>query len=393
MFSLLAFVGVAAKKRAEVFGEFVKLASGTPLVKKLARAVTFVAAEGADFLKSSRFLGANSWSQVTATLDASVAIPYLCASLFRPTSGRFSRSATTCIQILKAASTQLVIPRAYINEVASHLYAALRYPEMPEYKESLEHSQNGFVSYYYQLRAQAAKAAPETLRAFVGQFSLAARRNHATSQHAIREIMADIQPLCFSYGVKYDDITQVPIHFRRDVETGYMFRMKELHRNKTQRLIDHDVEVLSHARRAISERNEIRMCLTWDAVMIAVGRELLDCGWIVSPHEACDVVQVRTKLSVGEMSALAHGLARARERPLELGARIIDRVVQLASEQLEDWSFRNRLRQFYEDSLKRIDISGGAYNALDQDVDEFLMREGVSIEPPDIESGEISPST
>jgi len=130
------------------------------------------------------------------------------------------------------------------------------------------------------------------------------------------------------------------------------------------------------------------MCLTWDAAMIAVGHELGDCGWIVSPHEASDVVQSRLRVSEARLSALAHSLARVRERPSEFGARIVDRIVQLASEQLQDWQFRDRLTRFYSDSLKRIDLTSESYNDVDREIDAFLASEGIPSQPTDFEAAE-----
>jgi hypothetical protein len=291
------------------------------------------------------------------------------------------------MRLLKQASTRLVIPWVYINEVSSHLVRALNYPEVPEFTESLEHSRNGFVAYYHQLKATG-QPIPPTFREFVGHIAKSALRQRPTSQEAVRSVMADVQPLLNRYGLKFDDISKVPEHFRKDVETSYVFRMSQLGRTKSQNLIEHDVQVISHARRAISERGEIRMCLTWDAAMIAVGQEIGDCGWIVSPHEASDVIQTRLRVSESQLSALAHSLARVRERPSEFGARIIDRVVQLAGEQLQDWQFRDRLTRFYNESLGRIDLTSPSYSDVDREIDAFLTSEGISIQPTDLEAGE-----
>jgi hypothetical protein len=382
--NLLLSGGVPPAKLMAVIDEFVLLASEAPLVMKLTRAVTYVATEGSDLLRASRVLGAASWSQVIVTLDASVAIPYLCASLFCPTLGRFSRGCTECIRLLRQASANLVIPWVYINEVAAHLLKALDYPDVPEFEGALKHSHNGFVAHYYQLKASG-QPAPGSLREFVVQFSRSVQRPRATRQDSIRAAMAEIQPLLAYYDVNFDDISRVPAHFRKDVETTYDFRMRDLGRTKSQTLVEHDVHVMSHARRAISEWQQVRMCLTWDAAMIAVGQELGDCGWIVSPHEASDIVQARVNLSGAKLTALAHSLARVRERPSEVAARIVDRVVHLASEHLQDWQFRERLKQFYQDAQKRVDLTSQSYVDIDREIDEFLQSEGVPIQADELE--------
>ncbi len=384
---LIRDAGVKATLVATVVDEFVTLASGMPIIKKLTRAVTYVATEGQDLLKASRFLGAASWSEVVTTLDASVAIPYICASLFAPTKGRFSYGANECIFLLKKAGGHLVIPSVYINEVSSHLLRALNYPEAPEFSDPLEHSRNGFVAHYFQLKA-AGKDVPGTIREFVGQFSQAALRPRANPQETVRAIMAEVQPLLANYGVSFDDISKVPQHFRNEIEQVYSFKLNELKRVKPQLLVEHDVKVLSHLRRVLSERNEIRMCLSWDAIMIAVGRELGNCGWVVSPHEAADVIQSRLRISDTKLTAIAHSLARVRERPSEMGAHIMDRVVQLAGEQMQDWQFRQRLRTFYQEAFQRIDLTSESYAGIDKEIEGFLSAEGIGIATSDLDANE-----
>ncbi len=174
----------------------------------------------------------------------------------------------------------------------------------------------------------------------------------------------------------------------QDVASTWRFKLDKMKRVKPQLLVEHDVKVLSHLRRALSERDEIRMCLSWDAIMIGVGRELQNCGWIVSPHEAADVIQARLKISDVKLTALAHSLARVRERPSEMGARIIDRVVQLAGEHMQDWQFRERLESFYREALQRIDLSGDSYRDIDKEIEGFLATEGIDTATSDLEAGE-----
>jgi hypothetical protein len=374
---LLRMAGVAPRKISHVLDRFVDIAAGTSLIKKLTKAVTFVATEGQELLKVSRFLGASHWSEVITTLDASVAIPFLCASLFSPTHGRFSAGANECINLLRDQGTRLVIPWVYVNEVSAHLMRALSYPEITEFDDSLEHSQNGFVAYYYQLKASG-KEVPSTLREFISVFSDAVLRPKATPRETISAIMAHVQPLFAEYGVQYDDVSNVPQQFRVDVETCYTFKLNEMQRKKPYVLIDHDVQVLSHARRARSLNSQIRMCLTWDAVMIAVGKELGDCGWVVSPHEAADIIQARLNISGTKLTALSHSLARARERPSEIGARIIDQIVHLAGERLHDWQFREKVKTFHRQALDRIDLSSDTYHQVDSEIAVFLRAEGIT---------------
>jgi hypothetical protein len=130
------------------------------------------------------------------------------------------------------------------------------------------------------------------------------------------------------------------------------------------------------------------MCLTWDAVMIGVGRELGDCGWVVSPHEASDVIQARLKISGTKLTALSHSLARARERPSEISARIIDQIVHLAGERLQDWQFREKVKTFHREALDRIDLNSEVYNQVDSEISVFLRTEGITAVAADVDASE-----
>lgn len=373
----LRSAGVPPGKINEVLAEFVEHASDTPLVKKLTRAITFVATEGQDVLKASKVLGASSWSDVTATLDASVAIPFLCSSLFSVTKGRFSFGSTRCVHTLIKAGTRLVIPGVYINEIAAHLSRARDYPDSDVFKDGLVGSKNGFVAHYFQLR-EAGRTVPGTIKEFVAQFSSAASSQKPPDQ-MIRAVMAQVQPLLAEYGIFADDISNVSDVFLREVQEAYDYKMEEMHRTRANILVRHDAIVLANTKQAIAERGEVRMCLTWDSLMIAVASSLEGCGWVVSPHQAADIVGDGLRISESQLTALAHQLARARETPSDIGARIIDRVVRLSGEKLQDWEFRRKLEEFYTDVRKRIDLDGDVFKLADKETDEFLESEGVPV--------------
>ena len=315
---LLRKAGVLPRDVQAILDEFVDFAAGTPVVKKLTRAVTYVALEGTPPLEACKLLGARTWSEVKVCLDASVAIPYLCSSMFGPTTGRFSTGANECVGLLRQVQSQLVMPWVYINECAAHLLRALDYEDVSnEFADSLGHSENGFVAQFYQLR-NVGLPVPGSIREFVAKLSPQAVRIRRDTRDAVRRVMTEIQPLLMGYGIGFDPVPRVADQFQRDVQMAYVFKLRELKRRKSAILVDHDVTTLSYMRQAISRNAEKRMCLTWDAAMIAVAGELKDCGWVVSPHEASDIIQQQLSLSVGRLTALAHGLARVQERPTEL---------------------------------------------------------------------------
>jgi hypothetical protein len=377
---LLVMKGVPARSVSKVVSQFVELARDAPITKKLVRAAVYVTIEAAAPLGGPKIIGASSWSEVHVIVDASVAIPFVCAKLYSPTSGRFSIGAIQCVETLLELGAQLVLPWIYQNECASHLLRALDYgPDLASFQDDLANSQNGFVSQYYKLKGMG-KAVPPSMKEFLTTFASSATKTNPDRQQWTRMVMSELEPLFRDYGIKYEHIEGPPVHYRREVEIEYLYCLNKLKRSKSARLIDHDVIALSHMRRCISERGESRMCLTWDGAMIQVGRKLDDCGWVVSPHEAVDLVQPYLPLSEVKLCALAHGLARIEEQPNETSARILDRIVLLAKEKLQDWQFREKIKLFKQDLLKRVDISDLRYSDwIDAETDKFLRGEGVDV--------------
>jgi len=364
-----------------VFQKMVELAREVPLVKKLAASVTYIALENLNPNKSSAILGCSSWRDIRVILDASVAIPYIVSSIFGPSTGRFSRGSNDTIKILKKRGAVISIPWHYLNECASHLVGALEYcRDMPEFEDDFRYSQNGYVSHYYQLKHSGVKI-PNSLKEYIKEISNTAIKSYGERGDFIRRVMNDLQPLFRSYGVIFEDTPKLLEKYTKDIQVEYVYTLQKLSIKKTQNLIEHDVNVLAHIRRNCTEHYGNYMCLTWDKVMIEVGKKFQNIGWVVSPVEAADLVQSQIKIEDGKLLGLAHSIARTMERPAFLGARIIDRAIELSGEQLADWEFRKRIREYKDQALERIDLRSIDFNLddFDRETNKFLQDLGVEI--------------
>jgi hypothetical protein len=251
---LLRRTGLDPDQAKDAVRELVDLGSTRPLIQKLTRGVTYIAAEGRSIAQACRALGAAKWSDVIVTLDASVAIPYLCASLFSPTKGRFSLGANECLRSLRSINARLVMPYFYINETAAHLLLALNTPEDEHYARAAEHSQNGFVAHYFQLKNSGAKV-PGTLREFVSVFSNTAVKGNADRRERARLMMPDIQAVLRDYGVHFESIqvftegSSAYRTYRKPAEQSFVHHLNEQQRTRRQNLIAHDVSVLAYSRK------------------------------------------------------------------------------------------------------------------------------------------------
>ena len=123
------------------------------------------------------------------------------------------------------------------------------------------------------------------------------------------------------------------------------------------------------------------MCLTWDAVMIGVGQELPDSGWVVSPHEAADFVQGFKPLGQARLISLAHSLAGINDRPMIAAARIVDTAVRFAKDKLQDWEFQRKIDELKANLLKRIDLADPAYrDHIEEATEQFLRDQGIEVD-------------
>jgi hypothetical protein len=193
--------------------------------------------------------------------------------------------------------------------------------------------------------------------------------------------MTDIQKLLKEYDVDFESAAAVPAAIRKTIEVEYAYRLDQLERKKDAMLVQHDVDTLSHIKRQVAQKGQHWIFLTWDRIMIAVGKQDLQCGWVVSPEVALDFVQPYKPLSEVDLCAVAHRIARLREQPGRLTAQIIDRVVEIAGDDLQDWQLRNELADFKDEVLKKIDFSKPGYSDwADIQTDKFLNKLGFELD-------------
>ncbi len=378
--SLILESHVVTSKVDEVLLQMVDLARDTPLINKLINSIVYVALEHSKATSCASVLGVSNWRNVKVILDSSVAIPYICTRIFGTSTGRFSSESNETIQILLDKKAHLKIPWVYLNECASHLVAAMDYVNIDDFDRDLEFSENGYVSHYYQLK-NASKKVPETLAEFVKCISPNACLVMADKKQLIRKVMQELQPLFEDNDVPFEDVPRVGINYTKDIQTDYVYTMENLSRKKSPTLVDHDVNVLGHMWRCYSERNEKIICLTWDAVMIGVSVSQKYGAWVASPIDAADLIQATMRLGSAKIMSLAHAVARATEKHYQLGARIVDRAVSLASDKMECWEFRQVINKFKDEAIRRVDIHSRHFNIeeFDKETDKFLSEQGVIV--------------
>ncbi len=83
-------------------------------------------------------------------------------------------------------------------------------------------------------------------------------------------------------------------------------------------------------------------------------------------------------MSENQFISLVNSFASYSERTLSAGARIIDRIVSYASEDMQNWQFLQEIESFKKNLVSSIDYSQpDFYDAIDSKTDEFLASYGV----------------
>ena len=361
----------------EATTKLIQLASGHPLITKLARASVFIALEGSDPIASAKALGAGRWSDFKMLVEPSVAIPWICFQLYGDRINRLFDNCINAVERAKSLDISLQITYFYINECAGHLLRARNYVGLDLDPKELEYSPNAFISNYYALKNSGGKV-PDDVMAYLKTFSPAIMVERSSIKEWVRSIMTDIQSILNRSGVEFIDVKKYSHEDCQEFEKAYSHILDEFSKNKPKHLIDHDVWALQMTRDAMVNKGDHYLILTCDKTMISIGRSERYPGWIITPHRFLDLVSIHGPLADSKYISLLHSLASFSEKSLSAGARIIDRAVQLASPEMQNWEFLEKIQAFKKDLLAEADLDAFDVDArLDRETLNFLRKLGV----------------
>ena len=374
---------VSKNKAEELANELKDKASTHPLMTKIARTTIYLALENINPIASAKSLGVSRWSDFKIILDSSVALPYLCGILYEDCKKCNYDIIFKVIDELKKLETPLKIPYHYVNECASHLLNALNFtklsPELFNDSDFVE-SSNVFVATYYRLK-QDSKRLPNTLREFLLTFSPNLKIENADKKQWIRAIMTDIQELFVHDGIDFETFP----YFSEDQQSPYYKIYAEsllkFNIEKQANLIRNDVFILFSISNDRSINRNHWIVLTRDTAMIDAGKNDLMNNWITTPRECLSLINTAKPLSECELVSLAHTIApNASQRSLRIAAKIMDRIVALANDELQNWEFQKEIR-----TLKNNLISEACKESIENNsninskVDNFLLSRGIEM--------------
>lgn len=370
----------------EVLKKMVAMASRHPLVVKVVRASVYIALEGAKPLAAAKSLGVNSWEDVNMLIEPTIGIPHICSLQYKGTVNPYFDNAIFAVKRAKELGISLLIPYNYIKECAGHLLIARKYDGLDLDLDEMQHSKNAFVANYFALKRQNVPM-PNSFLDYLATFSPAIKTEHSDFQEWVRDITTDIQSILIQSGIEFLEIPRYKEEDIEDIKRLYGNYLSEYY-NKPSHLIVNDVVALKCTNDRIIKKGEHWMLLTYDNSLIKVSAEAFNNVWINNPYVFLDMTELTSDLPETQFCSLVHSLAQYSEHTLSIGARIIDRIVYYASENMQEWKFKQEL-----DALKTELINSTAnskdMNYIDSKTDEFLEKHGIKVNNDDDSEADI----
>lgn len=114
--------------------------------------------------------------------------------------------------------------------------------------------------------------------------------------------------------------------------------------------------------------------------MISVGKKTDGYGWIISPDILYQFAKPYRPVSESQLCTLAHAIARTQNVPNNISAQVIDRIVNVAGDQIQEWKLEEKIKAFTQDLLSRIDLTDARYlenDWVNNETDQFIKKLGI----------------
>ncbi|MEQ9289337.1 MAG: hypothetical protein RIG77_20585 [Cyclobacteriaceae bacterium] len=366
-----------------------EIATDHPLINKITRASMYLALEGSNPISKAKSLGANRWNDFDIMIEPSVAIPFICSQLYSGYVNRFFDLSVQAIKRIDEIGAVACIPYFYINECAGHLLRARKYIHFDIEEKELQFSSNAFVANYFGLKNQGVKV-PNSFMEYLSTFSPSIKSERTNIRDWIRSLMTDIQTVLNNSGVEFTPVPTFSEEDCIDFEKEYMFQLDEHKLEKPKHLVQHDIWALKHTNNQILNENKHWIILTYDKSLISFSKTEQYNGHVTTPAKFIDITESTKPLSETHFVSLLHSVATYSERTLSAGARVMDRIIKYASDEIQNWEFKEEIKDFKSKLIDSIDMDAiDIYDEIDRKTDAFLKKKGIKLRMDDNEEIDI----
>lgn len=377
----------------EIVTELLDMASTHPLINKIARASVYVSLDGNNPIASAKAIGASRWSDVNIIVEPSVALPFICSILYSGNTNRFFKSSIKSINQAKSLDSLLYMPYYYINECAGHLLTARKYIGFEQQAEELEFSNNAFISNYFHLKNKGVKV-PSTIAEYLATFSSAIKSERTDVKVWVRSIMTDIQSLLTSNGIEFIDVPHYDENEIQDTELFFKETLDEMRITKKFHLFRNDIYTLKSTNDRIVRDGEVWVILSNDKSLISFSKSDHFKGWITNPIKFIEISELSKPMSESKLLSLVHSVATFSEKTLSLGARIMDKLINLSSKDIQNWELKAEIDKFKKETIESLNLDDPeVYNIIDSKTVEFINKHGINLkEEEEVENDDINPN-
>ena len=354
----LQVFGLPEGARGDVFVErAIELARNSEIGLSLAVGSVYQALTRLD---ESALLAALDAHSVALVLDASVAIPMLCALFHGSVQQRYFVVAEELHRSAERASIRLELPDVWLEEMAAHLLGAREYSTLVS-DADLRQSKNAYVAYFAAARAAGREHDFETFLAAFGLSEALARRREIDFVGARRELEMLLRRQLAHYGVEVVPM-RVDQHHLDRAARDWQWACHELDiENRAHILATHDQRVLAWlSKTSEHDPTHAPLIITWDRVLRRA-RPISAPGGALDPLAASEllafVVGSREPVMTARFVAL-----QLTELEAERGSAILDALIAFEHGALSDAALAQKARQFKQEYLddRELQSSGAA---------------------------------
>ncbi len=347
-------LGITDKsRREELLHELCALASGSSFGRALVAGEVFINLVSLKTPHIFRAFGGGK--ELQAILDTSVAMPLLCSLLYDAAEQDFFVAAKHGYDQLVAHGAVMVLPRDYLEEVASHLRDAyVLYREIVDMDPDLRWSKNAFVAHYVALRASAGEDRVGSYPSYLAGFGLTESMARG-DREVVRDILMNkLQGLFAEYGIQVlAPSASVSATKRAQEALAYAMHARD-DLERAPILVRHDINTLGWLLDCASDPHVAHVICTWDKLHPYVQKHE-EAEWdVLDPVAFGDVLSLAAPGSedVKIVSPIVVALMLSADAG-KSGAAVWDKLVTIENENLHDAHLRRAARAFKKNWVEK----------------------------------------
>lgn len=295
-------------------------------------------------LDRNALLGALDAQSIAFILDASVAIPMLCALFHGSVQQRFFVVAEELHRRAQRAGIPLKLPDVWLEEMASHLLIARDYVAFVS-DEDLRQSRNAYVAYFAAGRRADREGDFDEFLANFGLTKTLGRRAAVDPAAARRELEVFLRRQLSYYGIDVVSTTADPKHLERAAK-DWAWACHQLGIEDREPILQrHDKRVLAWLSATTEEDpKHAPLIVTWDRVLRAARPESAP-GGALDPLAASELLSFVAGTREPPITARFASL-QLTELEAEKGAAILDALIALERSGLSDAALAQKAQTF-----------------------------------------------